>query len=393
MQSLRVFTADSAGKHWPVLDATGITFTTKENGFDSCNFTLSRAFGVAWEDIALNMQVLVYNNRFDVAWHGRLESITPTWQNGKSNVKIVAAGYWYSAFDLTVSGTVTGTTPEACIKTLMTTSYLLQLSTTQTGIATTGVTGYNFTTGNGGTDDIRVGDAILAICKQGDSSNNRVFPYVLDTLGADGKPLLNTKALNAASPTARYVVRRANVASISLSRSLSMVKNRIIVRYKDSTTGALNRSTQNDTSSQGNLGIDFTGSAGTTNFIRSEVLDISGLQGGTTSTIANNTANARLNETKRVRNVASQAINLVQDYVVFDTTEGQEIPLWKVRAGYHIQIPDLLPRVSEAGTGTSAGDYALATTFYITQTSYNAQTGALSITPEQSSAASEVMSR
>lgn len=390
MEHFTLFTRDAKGKYWPITDATAIIFTTKETGFDNCQFTLAREFAVAWDDISLNMQVFVYNARGDVAWYGRLENITPTIT---PNVKITAVGYWYSAYDLTTNGTISGATPEACLKSLLSTTYLPQLSTTQTGIYTTGITGYSYNTPNAGTDDLRVGDIILALCKVGDSSNNRVIPAVWGTLGADGKPLLTTKALSYSVPAPRYILHRNGLKGLSLSRSLSLVRDRVIARYKSSSNGALARSTQNDTSTQAELGIDFTGGGTVTNYIRTEMMDISGFTTGTTSAIADATATARLNEVSRLRNVANQALTVSQEYSVFDTVANQELPLWSVRAGNFVRVPDLFPRASEAGTGTAAGDYSLATVFYITQTSYNVQNATLSITPEQSSAASEVMSK
>ena len=386
MEVMTVKTRDALGKYWQIADALGVTFTYKPTGCDTCTFTMLREFAFAWDDIGLNSQLIIDNKAGDRAWYGRVESIAPTLQGDLAVIQVAAQGYWWSTYDLTVQGTVSGTTPEGILTSLIGATYLPQLSTVATGLATTGVTGISYQTGNTGTDNTRIGDAIAAVCSYGDSALKKVRAYVDATLGSDGKPRLNTVVVNTVTPSPRYILRRANINGIGLSRSLSLVRNRVIVRYKDSTSGAIaNRPARNNTTSQGNLGVDYTGSAGKTNYIRSEILDMSGLQNGTTSAIADNSGDVKLNEVSRIRNIATGAITVTQDYVVYDTVETSEIPNWKVKAGYYLQIPDLFPRLSSVGSGSLAGDVMLETTFYISETKYDCDTGQLSLTPEVAS--------
>jgi hypothetical protein len=214
--------------------------------------------------------------------------------------------------------------------------------------------GSRFQTDNEGTDDQPIGDIILDLCAKGTSvTYQRVIPQVWEALGSDGKPVLSTAILPAFVST-RYIVRLANVKSFSLRRSLSNIQNRVRVRYKLDTDGTLAKSVRNDTASQSNLGVDFTGGGTITNFIRVGNYDVSNNYSAN-ATNADRLGDTILNRLKRVSN-QSQAIVIEKDWVIFDVQTGQEIPNWAVRAGQWLQIPDLFPRGSESGTGTNSGD-------------------------------------
>jgi len=387
IEPLTLYTKDQTGFAWRIVDATSLSLKTSENGFLTLTFPLRRPFGFSYEDIGLDFQVFVYSNRGDVAWHGRLESIEPSLTGKTSSMNVTAVGYWAAGYDEVKNGTISGSTPEACLATILTGGYVAQWSTTTTGLSTTGVTSYNYQTSNGGTDDLPVGDIVLQLYQAGSSSSQRVVPAIWEN-----RQLVTT--ILASPPSPRYLVRRRNVAGIGLRRALSSVSPKVLVRYKDA-NGNLQRVNVADTATQNNLGVDFTGGGTVTTYNRTQIVDITGLSNGTSSTNATSLANSKLAVSKLVKS-DSQAINISKKYCVIDLVEGQEIPLWKVRSGYYMQIPDLLPRPAEAGSGTAGGDAALLTTFYITQTEFK-YTGAadndmLTITPEASSNISDLNS-
>lgn len=384
-EKLTVYTADSAGRRWQIADATPPKIKNTENGFDVCNLSLLRDFALSWPDIGLNFQVFIFAARGDTAWHGRLESIEPRLEEGNGFVNVTAIGYWANAYDSDYSGTLsTSATPEAMITTLFSSSKLSQIASLN--LYTTGLSGREYRTGNGGTDSAKVGDVIKDLCDMGDSSSpvKRVVPAVW----TDRQ--LVTYAVTTQSPVADYTIPRALVKSISLRRALSQVYTRVTCRYKD-TGGILQTATVNNTAQQAALGVDFSGSGSITNFVRVYIMDISGLSGGTTSTVATNSANARLNKVSRVTN-DSDSIVVDTEYAIFSVAENQTVPLWKIRAGKWLQIPDLLPRPSDTGSGTSAGDASLSTMFYITEAAYDSQSGVLTLTPETSGELAKVVS-
>jgi hypothetical protein len=380
-ERLNIYTQNQAGKLWPISDIKSLTLDTIENGFYQTSMGLSRPFGVAWEDLALNNFFKAYNSRSDSIWEGRLESIEPAFQNDNDSLNVTALGSWASTKDIPFHGVVSSSaTPEAMIATFLNSTYLPQLSTSTAGLLTTNVTGDKYQTGNYGTDDEKVGDIIQAICASGIYSGGVLDPTrrVVPAVWA-GRQLI-TSAVTIVNPSPDYIARRGSVKSAGLRRALSSVYNRVIIRYKDS-TGNLARVTVDDTTGQSTLAANY--GSGAVSFIRTWVADYTGL-GPISTQAATDRANIILSQRKRIT-TDSRALTITQDYSVYSVAERQEIPLCRVRAGKFIQIPDLFPRPSSSGTGTSAGDASLSTIYYIVQTSYDAIAGKLTITPEQSS--------
>jgi hypothetical protein len=379
MERLNIYTQDSNAKKWPIGDIKTLTLDSIENGFYQANMGLSRPFGIAWEDLALNNFLKAYNSRNDPIWEGRLESIEPAFQNDNDSLNVTAMGEWASTYDQPYHGVLgTSTTPEAMLTSLNSGGYLPQLS--GVSLLTTNVTGDKYQTGNFGTDDEKVGDIIQSVCAAGvysgglPDTTKKVIPAVWT-----GRTL-TTSAITIVSPTADYIARRGSVKSAGLRRALSSVYNRVIIRYKD-TSGNLARVTVNDTTVQSNLAANY--GSGAVSFIRTWVADYTGL-GNISTQAATDRANVILSQRKRIT-TDSRALTITQDYSVYSVAERQEIPLCRVRAGKFIQIPDLFPRPGSTGTGTNAGDASLSTIYYIVQTSYDAIAGKLTITPEQSS--------
>jgi hypothetical protein len=379
VERLNVYTQDSSSKRWPIGDIKSLTIDTIENGFYQASMGLSRPFGIAWEDLALNNFFKIYNSRSDSIWEGRLESIEPAFQNDNESLNVTAMGLWASTYDLPYHGSLgTSATPEAMITALSSGGYLPQLN--GYSLLTTGVSADKYQTGNNGTDDEKPGDIIQAICAAGvytlgsPDTTKKVIPAVWTNRQ------LTTSAITIVSPTADYIARRGSVKSAGLRRALSSVYNRVTLRYKD-TSGNLTRVTVDDTTVQSNLAANY--GSGAVSYIRTWVADYTGL-GNISTTAATNRANIILSQRKRVT-TDSRALTISQDYSVYSVAEGQEIPLCRVRAGKFIQIPDMFPRPTASGTGSTAGDASLSTIYYIVQTSYDAVAGKLTITPEQSS--------
>ena len=383
---LSLHTRSQSGKWWPIQDAQEVVMTTNVQGFYDLKWKLLRQMGFAWEDIAVDNQVYLKNARGDVAWHGRMESIEPRLENTDESINCTALGYWNSAYDLNFNGSLTGGSPEYMIGQLVSGGvYIPQLITDTNGLTYTGKTGQNYQTPNGGTDDVWPGDAILTLCDRGDIYQNKIIPSVWENRR------LVTHAVSMSNPVARYSVSKSNIVSIGLRRALSTVNSRVVLRYKDS-NGLLKRYVADDTTLQTNLGIDLTGGGTLTPFVKVNMMDITGFEGGTSSDNAQNTAVTRLRETSRLKN-DSESITVKNSYSIFDVVVGQEIPLYMVRAGYWLNIPDLYPRPTYSGTGTTSGDASLNTLFFISTTSYNDSTGVLTITPENSSTLANVVSQ
>lgn len=375
--NLTLVIRDQPGRYWNVWDDRGGKLKNGTNGYESADWTLDRDFSFAWDDQALNNQVYYYLPFGDEVFHGRLSSLTPTWDNGISSLAGAAKGYKDSATDLKFNGMLTGT-PEARIAALITGGYLPQLSSDTTGLITTGIASGTTSTENSGTDDQPPWDVILNICKSGTSANYKVVPQVWG-----GRKLI-TKAINTVSPMPRYIVDRANVKKISLARTLSDIYTQVEVRYKSSTNGSLQRLNLPPSTSAiaTALGVDFTGGGTITPFLKTRVLDLTGiLPAGTNLATATAAGNALLNEIQRVSNT-SDSIVIDQDYVIFDALEGQEIPNCKLRGDDWLQINGFSPWPSEIGTGTGAGDQTITSMFLMTAAEYDKDNRVLTITPE-----------
>jgi hypothetical protein len=375
--NLTLVVRDQVGRFLPLPNDRGSKITNGTNGYESADWTLDREFGFAWDDQGLNNQVFYYTGFGDTIFHGRLDSLTPKWEDGIISLGGSAKGYKDSATDLKFNGQLAGT-PEARIAALITGGYLPQLVNDTSGLISTGLAAGSTNTDNSGTDDMSPWDIILNICKLGTSAGYKVVPQVWN----DRK--LITKAINTLTPTPRYIVDRANVKSISLARTLSDIFTQVEVRYKDSVDGTLQRLVLPASTSAiaTALGIDFDGLGTVVPFLRTKVLDISSTYpDGTSSAVATAAGNALLNEEQRTSNT-SDSIVIEQDYVIFDTLEGQEIPNYKLRGDDWIQINGFTPWPTETGTGTSAGDQAITSMFLMTAAEWDKDSGTLTITPE-----------
>jgi hypothetical protein len=264
-------------------------------------------------------------------------------------------------------------------------TYLPQLVTGD--LLVTGLTTEKYQTDNYGTNDEFIGDIILAICKSGYApsgvadTTKKVVPAVWDNRG------LSTSAVLTTLPTADYILRRKDIVVGGLRRALTSVKNRVIVRYKN-TSGVLTRLTVDDTDSQGNLAALLEGIAA--DFVRSQVLDYTGL-GNLSLASVTDRANITLSNSKQLK-TDSDNIQVARDYTVFDVAKDRGIPLWSVRAGKWLQVPDMYPRSNSTGSATQAGNEGLATFYYITQTTYDALSGLLTLIPEQSARLGDLVS-
>lgn len=377
-EQLSIYTTDQVGSKWYISDAENIVIRNTENGFSNATWDLKRNFSSVYDDLGLNFPVLISNGRDDVAWQGLLEGYEPRKSQNNGTVSCSAVGYWATLYWLPFNGIIAAAAPETQIAGLVSGGYATQLSST-TSLVATGVVANPYQTGNGGTDDVRPGDIIFDLCKAGTSTQQRVVPAVWENR------ILTTTAL-ALTPSARYRVSSQLVDGIALRRNLSTIGTRVLVRYVDSTTHALARIVVNDATTQANLAAYLGGAV---SYIKTEILDISGLN-EISAAVATATANTRLNNAKKVK--SDSPITISTEYSIFDLSAGQEIPLWAVRAGYWLQIPDLVPRTNEIGGGTAGGDVAVTSLFYISQCEYQAESNTLTITPENPSSFTDIVS-
>lgn len=380
-EQLTLATRDQAGRFWNIGSFRNGKIRTDKYGFLSADFTLDEDFATPPEEVGFDNQIYFFNCWGDVMFHGRLDVVTPTWNGLEANIPYTAKGYKDSATDGKFNGTLIGT-PEARIAALISGGYLPQLSTDTTGLITTGIASGTTATNNSGTDDMTPWDVILNICKSGTSAGLKVLPQVWE----DRK--LITKAVDMVTPTPRYIVDRANVKQIALSRTLSDVYTQVVVRYKDIADGSLKRLVVPASTSAiaTALGVDFTGGGTITPFIRTRVLDISNiLPDGCDAATATAAGTALLNEVQRVSNVY-QAIRIEQDYVIFDRVEGQEISNVEVRGGEWIYTNGFSVWPNDAATGSPAGDKTIQPLFFISGTEVDLDDPdfAVNVVPESS---------
>lgn len=385
-KSLTIVVKDQIGRTRNIYKARGTKFSTSAYGYETLDFTLDQEFSFSWDDIGLNNQLFFYDAWGDTLFHGRVDIIKPTGikKRGKSSNYYQAKGFRYSASDLKFSGTLIGT-PEARIAAVITGGYMPQIKNDTTGLIATGIASGTTATDNSGTDDKAPWDVILDICKSGTSLGYKLIPQVW---GDDRK--LITRAINTVSPTPRYVVDRAYVAGLEPQRSLSDIYTQIEVRYKDSGDGSLQKlMVPSSTSATATaLGVDLTGAGTITPFLRTRILDLTGIiPDGCDATTATNAGTAMLNEQQRINNKGriSGALTITRDLVIFDTLEGQFARNYKVRGGEWIGVSGMTPWPTEAGTGTSAGDTTIESMFFMSGTEYDKDNRTLSITPETAS--------
>lgn len=381
-KGMTIVVKDQVGRSRNIYKARGTKFSTSLYGYETLNFTLDQEFAFSWDDIGLNNQLFFFDAWGDTLFHGRVDVIKPIGikNKGKSSSYYMAKGYRYSASDLKFTGTLTGT-PEARIATIITGGYMPQLTTDVTGLIATGIASGTTATDNSGTDDKAPWDVIIDICKSGTSAGYRVIPQVFG-----GRKLI-TKAVNTVNPTPRYIVDRTYVAQIEPQRNLSDIYTQIEVRYKDSADGSLKKlMVPSSTSATATaLGVDLTGAGTVTPFLRTRILDLTGIiPDGCDATTATNAGTALLNQQQRINNTSriSGALQVTRDLVIFDTFEGQFARNYKVLAGEWVKVAGMTPWPTETGSGTSAGDAAIESLFFMSGTEYDRDNRTLSITPE-----------
>lgn len=378
---LQLFVYSLNGVVKKVVDAQDEVIENNEQGFFQSTWTLKRDFSIAYDDIGLNSMVVWRSPRNDRVWQGRLIGIELRYDaTGGNAINVVAQGYFGSAYDLTINGSLSGTT-EQKLAALITGGYLPQLVNDTTGIVAAGISSsYPWSTANGGSDDMRVGDAILDIAKTGTSDSQRYLTQVW----LDRKFVTTT--VNMSTPVARYKVKKNNVQSIVLRRNLNDIANLVLVRYKQA-DGLLYRASRPDTASQNLYGIDYTLSnsylANRTPFVRSQIMDITGLD-ATTPANAALAGDTRLAQVKRLRN-DSDAITIVNDLSIYDTVLGRYVSKFEVKAGNWLEVTDLFPRLSSGGAAIAGADPVYQNMFYITSARYELSSGTLTLTPERSS--------
>jgi hypothetical protein len=154
-----------------------------------------------------------------------LRSIEPKLTNGVAQIGCTATGEFTSLYDQPeLTGTIgASVAPETMIGTVLSSGFAPRILSSS--LLVTGFTNKSYQTNNGGTDHTAPGDAIKAICQSGTSTGLKVYPAVWEN------QQLVTYSVGT-TPVADYIVRRRNVGSISLRRSLSTVYNKVICRYK-----------------------------------------------------------------------------------------------------------------------------------------------------------------
>jgi hypothetical protein len=160
--NLTLVVRDQVGRFFPLPNDRGSKIKNGTNGYESADWTLDREFGFAWDDQGLNNQVFYYTGFGDEVFHGRLESIAPTWESGICSLNNSARGYKDSTADIKFFGSLIGT-PEARIAALIAAGYFPQLSTDTSGLITTGIASGTTATDNSGTDDKTPWDMLILI--------------------------------------------------------------------------------------------------------------------------------------------------------------------------------------------------------------------------------------
>lgn len=378
-----------------LMSVKNATFSTDDLGFATATWSLERDFNASWYDLPINSPIRIVPQYADwagtVAWEGFLSSVEPVIDRTKASIVLTALGRSAHNDDLylyatdpslpPILGGTTGDTPENLLKYLLSHGYLANLSSDTTKLITTGLTGKFYQTANGGTSEESVGAILQAICGWGTSiTGQRVLPQVFEN------GVLRTVALPV-TPTPRYRISRSVIDTLGLSRNVMNVANRIIVKY--SLNGVADRVLLNDTDSQNAFGTYWPILSNTFNatnfvpFVRTHLVDITGLGYLPDNSLATNIGNLILNQLKRLPNEASQAIVIKKDFVVYDLIANTTIANWQIRPGNWFEVPDLyITNPLEFGTNTVLNYTNL---FYMSKFEYALDTGYPQITPEKSS--------
>jgi hypothetical protein len=380
MEQLCVFTQDYQATKHRLKRVNGLRFSWDINGCFQAMFSLTRRTDSPYDDLGLNYNLYIKNQRGDILWQGRIETIEPMVEDGGltgNTVIVQALGYWASTRDLTFNGTISTAAPETQLASLISGGYLPHLSSDTSGLVSTGVASNAYQTDDGGTRDVKIDEVIKTICERGNSVNSKVIAYV------DERRRLCTRVI---SPTAtpKYTVKKSRVKGIQPRKSLSGIYSNISVRYKNSADGKLTRVTATDSATETKFTIKYTPAGSSASFRRTRVADLTGLSAnnsGIATAQATDYASSLLAYGKRVK-TESTSLSVSSEYSIFDTELVQPIKLYNIRPGYYLKVTDIYPRPSGGG---SIGEAYATTIFLITQVEYEEETGALTITPEVSS--------
>ena len=322
-------------------------FSTQLNGgFGQFRFDLTMPLEEAWEwyHHRLNYHVVIREGPDKVIWEGRTEDVDLVGQG----IEVTCLGYWANCFDQCSDAPSYGVGATAWdVADALLTAKCSQISAVRTYMTDPG-----FALGGLGFEDEYTGDIITQVLGYSDVALNKWYFAIWE----DRLPYMFPR------PTTTVVdwqVWRRNLepGSARLRRSLSRLWNRTYGVY---TQGAGGRTIDyDDTDSQAEYGLTRTRAV----FCRDVLV-----------AIADNAAQAALQEGKRLQ----QASPFVITDKVYDA-HNQAWPLWRVRAGDTIRIADLVP----VSGSLAAPELDQLRTFYIVETSYDAQSGRLTITPDR----------
>lgn len=397
-----LYTRDYAGRLHLISDWNVGSVDTNEFGYATGVIEVKRTPRYAWDDIAPNFQFYVVPNlgavsvEDDAIWHGFIEApeiALTNWQaeggassRTPSSTRIHIAGYWNTAYFLPFRGSIAAGTRDAQIARLINAGYLPQLSSDTTGLSLAGTIGQparRFETGNGGTDDMPVGDVIRALLSEGRASDNAAL---LPTVWNKRRLIIR-----AVSPTAtpQFRIPGQNV-NYQTKRSIMSVYDRVTVRYK--LAGVLLRQSANDVTIANRLGVAYSPGAAVTPFARTLVTDIASQQGNsdTPTSVASAYASKVLNRVKVIRNESQSlivkpgtSVKVVPSTAAFAGADGwSAVSYWQLmRApGCWVQSWDVHQRLSDMGM--TANEQHINSVFYITKASLDLTSGVITLTPE-----------
>lgn len=358
MPKLTVVVRDYDWRPWVLTDVvdSGVQFSTTENGFDTLFLPLKRPPD-DYLELGFNMHIMLKTPNYDSVFEGVLDTQNIAYEAATGKIGWNCYGYWYATNDTLFSQTSVTVTPEAFIKTYVMTrtvgggstspmTYLPRLLYDTSQIYTTGRGAIPFATPDSGRSKIRAQAAILQACLAGDSSNQKVIPFVWEDR------ILGTKPL-AVNSTAKYVVDSLKYVRLNEKESMSDIYNRINVKYTDSGTGLVSYTAPTYvftwpllpywTTDYPDDVLDATTGRSVTNVYRDKEVDITS-KGAMTATSAAYYGNPYFADAITLRPIGG--ITLLPECRVWDAGEGCYRQPYELRAGEFIQFPKTLVRPS-----------------------------------------------
>lgn len=329
--------------------------TVINGGCLACVMRLPRAAKLNYPDLGFPYDVRVSDAR-GVFWRGTLELWEGDFQEQEEGIDLTALNVNASLQSYTSKTFTAATAIETCVSTVRTD--LLQKVTAESLVATSRTLNGNLTVAGK-----RAREVLDLLCQHGNSSD-ALLQWAIWPDGTDAALQL---ALEVRPTTPGYSIHIEDLRG-KIAFDGAAYANRQRVRYNNNASWAV----ADDTTEQG------AGPAGKNRIQEGDIIDAPDV---TDATDAGRIATTVLTTRKVLRPTASPA-TVAAPWAITDG-DGQEIPLWRVRAGKLLEVRGPQP--------ISGSNYNWRNALYIARTEYDVFSGVLSLTFESLNATLEGM--